>query len=443
MDDDTEAEILWSTEVGEGSNGIIVDDGTVYLTSKDGNLYAVDTEIGEIKWVVEITDTSDLYKPDIADGVLYIGDEDETLYAVDANQGDLLWKIKSNGGDGDDFGTGVCKVDSQIYAATHSGGVHAINSETGEQIWKFNADSDIFDNIYVNDNTVYCASMGHGIYAIDATTGKQHWFEKDDNVIYSWINDGVVYSKKHGDGIASNFTAFDLETREEKWKTLAKRKSEFDKITGHSEKNFDFRGIPLSMSFGEGGVFVATDSGNLYKFDIETGEPEWELLDITKGTQNSIGKPVIENGDLYIPFGNSVLIIDPKSSNVHDNILLSGKDIEDSRPVDSAIKDGIVYFVSSDGNLYACKTGRPVNKNKPKNPGLALTYSLIGVFVPFVAGWGQIHNDQVLKGIALCVIQVINFGLTFTTIGYILYPATALYIIYDSYTTAKKINNET
>lgn len=71
-----------------------------------------------------------------------------------------------------------------------------------------------------------------------------------------------------------------------------------------------------------------------------------------------------------------------------------------------------------------------------KNPGFAAVASF------FFAGLGQIYNGDILKGILLMIIQVINFLLLFVLIGFLTYPIVWVYGIWDAYKSAEKYNQE-
>lgn len=69
-----------------------------------------------------------------------------------------------------------------------------------------------------------------------------------------------------------------------------------------------------------------------------------------------------------------------------------------------------------------------------KSAGLAAVLSFL------IQGLGQIYNGQILKGIALLVLQVINVALMNVLIGAILYPIVFVYAVYDAYKGAERIN---
>lgn len=71
-----------------------------------------------------------------------------------------------------------------------------------------------------------------------------------------------------------------------------------------------------------------------------------------------------------------------------------------------------------------------------KNVALATILSF------FVTGLGQAYNGQILKGIALFIVQIINGMTMFFLIGFFTFPIVWLYSVWNAYTTAKRINEE-
>ncbi|OKL38317.1 hypothetical protein [Domibacillus mangrovi] len=70
-----------------------------------------------------------------------------------------------------------------------------------------------------------------------------------------------------------------------------------------------------------------------------------------------------------------------------------------------------------------------------KNPGIAAVLSF------FWSGVGQIYNGQIMKGLILIVLQMVNAALMFVLIGFITYPIVWIWGIYDAYKTAERQNN--
>ncbi|GAB3057754.1 hypothetical protein ACFOU0_03505 [Salinicoccus sesuvii] len=69
-----------------------------------------------------------------------------------------------------------------------------------------------------------------------------------------------------------------------------------------------------------------------------------------------------------------------------------------------------------------------------KSSGIAAVLSAL------VNGLGQIYNGQILKGIIIILIQLINGALTVVLIGYVFLPIVWIYAVVDAYRSADKIN---
>jgi len=70
-----------------------------------------------------------------------------------------------------------------------------------------------------------------------------------------------------------------------------------------------------------------------------------------------------------------------------------------------------------------------------KNPGIAAVLSF------FWTGVGQIYNGQIMKGLLLILVQLINSALMFILIGFITFPLVWIWGIYDAYSVANRMNN--
>lgn len=137
-------DMKWSfkTEGSVRSSPAIAADGTIYVGSDDGHLYAL-TANGEQKWKFKINGT-DIGNPGIysspsigADGTIYVGGDDSYLYAIHPD-GTLKWDLK--------LGSLVrvspspaIGADGTIYVATQGGTFHAISDDgdTGREKWSY------------------------------------------------------------------------------------------------------------------------------------------------------------------------------------------------------------------------------------------------------------------------------------------------------------------
>ncbi|SDH25786.1 TM2 domain-containing membrane protein YozV [Alteribacillus persepolensis] len=69
-----------------------------------------------------------------------------------------------------------------------------------------------------------------------------------------------------------------------------------------------------------------------------------------------------------------------------------------------------------------------------RHPGVAAVLSALW------SGLGQIYNGQIGKGMALTIIQLLNYLLLSVLIGFITFPLVWIYGVVDAYRYAEKAN---
>lgn len=79
-------------------------------------------------------------------------------------------------------------------------------------------------------------------------------------------------------------------------------------------------------------------------------------------------------------------------------------------------------------------TPTPFAADPQKSPGVAAVLSFL------IPGVGQMYNGQIVKGLVVMVVQVVNFFLTFVIIGFISGLAVWLWSIFDAYQGAENYN---
>jgi len=109
-----------------------VSDGTLFLASEEGSLYAYDLHSGNAKWSFRAGDKITA-APLVDRNRVYIGSWDQHVYALDAaDNGKLIWKANAGGCV---FATPVLS-NGTLYVCTREGKVLAIDAETGAEKWK-------------------------------------------------------------------------------------------------------------------------------------------------------------------------------------------------------------------------------------------------------------------------------------------------------------------
>ena len=153
----------WMFETGGSviSSPAIGSDGTLYMGSNDGNLYAVNPG-GRLKWKFQ-TEGAVHSRPAIAsDGTIYIGSFDHYVYAVNPN-GSLKWRFPTGA---EVNASPVLDHDGTIYIGSFDHHVYAINPN-GSLKWKFQTEGELFSAPTIGaDGTIYVTSWDHNLYAL-------------------------------------------------------------------------------------------------------------------------------------------------------------------------------------------------------------------------------------------------------------------------------------
>jgi len=307
----------WAFETGDSvrSSPIAVD-GTVYIGSDDGNLYAVDAATGDEQWAFDTGDA--VYSsPTVADGTVYVG-SDVYLYAVDAASGDERWAFET----GDSGSSSPAVADGTVYVGSRDNNLYAVDAATGDAQWAFKTGDYVTSSPTVADGTVYVGSWDNNLYAVDAATGDEQWaFDTGESVGSSpTVADGTVY-------VGSQYLyAVDAATGDEQWAF------ETDESVGK---------LP---TVADGTVYVGSWDNNLYAVDAATGEQQWAFE--TDGSVYS--SPTVADGTVYVGSWDNNLYAVDAADGTEQWSLQTGSRVSSS----PMVVDDTVY-VGSDNYLYA------------------------------------------------------------------------------------------
>nr|WP_238709605.1 PQQ-binding-like beta-propeller repeat protein [Natronorubrum halophilum] len=262
------------------------DSGTFYVADGDGNVFAVDVASGEEEWRVDagIRVTTEL---SVVDDTLFLGafgretgQTDNFQYyvsALDATTGDERWRFTVNPEPGTErpqleF---VTVFDDTLYAGTDDcydhptcASLYAVDAASGEKKWQFAADNSV-DTVTRADGTLYVGTaLGVGddgvVHALEPETGTELWSFLAGNLLLSPIT--VVEDTLY---VVSR-TDTDFED--------AYRLNALDAATGDEQWNFIADNDVSEPRFAGGSVFVSTDRTSVHALDtgVEGSNEETE-----------------------------------------------------------------------------------------------------------------------------------------------------------------------
>jgi len=336
------------------SSSPAVSGGLVYFASYDGNFYALDAETGKLKWKFETAgerrfahknlhglhpagetspDPWDFYlsSPAVFNGAVYFGSGDNYIYSLDAATGSLKWKFRT----GDVVHASPAIADETVYVGSWDSMLYALEAASGTMRWHFQAGVDpqtgnqqgFQSSPAVSAGVVYVGCRDSNLYAIDAKTGTRKWSVSNNG---SWIMpspavyEGRVYFGTSDTGllrIVDAETGSDVATIDAKFPVYS------------------------SPAIADGTVYTGTFGGKLIALDVKTRELLWEFqTEASKRNLAAFSKP-----DGRIDFSKMM------NRNFYDDMVLGvAKYLTTGSILSSPVIDnGVIYFGSADGNLYA------------------------------------------------------------------------------------------
>jgi len=252
---------------------------------------------------------------------------------VDAKTGLLIWKFST----GDVVHASPAVVNGVVYIGSWDSYFYALDADTGQEKWRFHAGEDSFvhnqvgfqSSAAVVDGVVYTGCRDGHFYALDAATGRKKW---DYMTNQSWVNatpavrDGLIYS---GTSDSGRFFALDAKT-------------------GRLRFNFEAKAQVFSSPALAGNLaYFGAANGRLYAVDAKTGKETWVFQ--TEASKEDRMKVLKPDGSFDAPKTYGTYFHDYQDMILAFERIFSVGAIWSSPVVDR----GVVYFGSTDGNLYA------------------------------------------------------------------------------------------
>lgn len=362
--------IKWSFKTGDGieCSPVIDKNGTIYICSHDGYLYAVNPD-GTKKWKFNAgppkydsrwnVSKSMMATPAIAsDGTIYIYSSAHYLFAINAN-GTEKWRYPMKWGN-DFWSSPAIAKDGTIYVGSarnedekYPGGLYAINSD-GTRKWVFEVVTGVTSSPAIGpDGTIYVGGselsqdssgkkgMDKGkVFAI-YPNGKKKW----EFTTERWMESSPA--------IASDGTIYIGSGREGKVFAL----------DPYGNKKWEFQtkdGVSAIPALGKDGtVFIGSWDYNFYALD-SNGKEKWRIY--TGQAFEGVSSSAATGADGTIYFGSN----NGKFYAVHQNGSVKWQLKKELGPLISSPAigtDGTVYVGSWDGNLYAIGGSEKIKNN--------------------------------------------------------------------------------
>lgn len=231
----------------------VVSDGTVYLASSDHNVYAINVESQQPRWIFE-TGNWVWANPVLSEDTVYVASMDHVLYGVDVASGDEIWRFSQAASA---LPAAPALVEGVLYLGSLNGGVYAVDAASGDLLWEAQVSGSMWATPQVKEGAVYFGTLDGTVHALDAEDGSMVW---------------------------------------------------------EQEVGGEVRGTPAYVG---GIVYFGCEDGRLYAFDALDGTEQPSPLGSTLESASIFSSPVYDGQRLYVVATNGeVLALDPERNAV-------------------------------------------------------------------------------------------------------------------------------
>ncbi|GAB2561347.1 PQQ-binding-like beta-propeller repeat protein [Spirosoma aerophilum] len=281
----------------------IASDGLVIVgTSSEAGVYAFDEQTGALKWKQRLPDGL-IFSARIANKTVYAlashkafwdhsGKNYTTLYALDMGTGTLKWSFQA----GDQiYRAALSNADENcplvcggtVYFGANDGQLYAVDSQSGSKKWSYQSGFPFYSSPVWIDGTVYAGDANGSLLAIDDSTGKLNWKIHDAYTIHAGISTDRKLLFVPYDGPAS-LVAYSPADGSRRWQ--------------FSPNSF----IASASTIANGLLYTSSEEGTFYALDCTNGGLKWKVnLFATR-----ITTPTIVNNIIYLGGGNRMYALD-------------------------------------------------------------------------------------------------------------------------------------
>jgi outer membrane protein assembly factor BamB len=175
-------QVRWRKLVGSVVCAPLVDRGMLYVGTNDGFLVALDAQTGAEKWRYQSRGPIAQTPASTGDLIIFANEADQVV-ALDAITGKFKWQYKTETPEEYTLRghAGVTIDNDLVYTGFSNGTLVALRRDTGSVAWStsLKADADRFMDVdatpIVHESVLYASSSSGGVYALDKTTGLVRW----------------------------------------------------------------------------------------------------------------------------------------------------------------------------------------------------------------------------------------------------------------------------
>ncbi|WP_323675613.1 PQQ-binding-like beta-propeller repeat protein [Halorubellus sp. PRR65] len=268
-------------------DALVVDDGTVFVGSKGGRVFALDAATGEERWRARTGGAVTGRPPVVVDGTVFVGDAEGVLSAISVSDGSVRWRFEAGGAV-----TAPAYADGTVFVGSADGNVYAVDADAGSEAWRYETRGEVGAVPAVVDGRVYVGVKSGQVVALSASDGAVAWsFETDHPVRASpVVADETVYV---GDGALFEtpgaLYALGRSDGAPRWR--------FETDGSYGGRQGAIVAPPV---LADGTVYFGVDANRVYAVDAATGSQDWSFGDVGV----VLSSPAVADGTVYVGADN-------------------------------------------------------------------------------------------------------------------------------------------
>jgi len=145
-------------------------EGTLYVNSFEGEVFAIDADTGKIRWRRNFGGTKPS-TPAIDGPRLFVSSRDGTVTALDRARGRQLWQVRTAG----KVESSPVVVDGLVYFGSTDGRLFAVRADTGRVRWAYDTGGRINASPSVSGSRVCISTYAGSVFCLDRKTGARLW----------------------------------------------------------------------------------------------------------------------------------------------------------------------------------------------------------------------------------------------------------------------------
>ena len=127
--------------------------------------------------------------PAVAGSTLFIGSDDGFLYALDADSGELRWRFEA----GREIFSSPSVADGTVFVGAHTGFVYTLDADTGALTWQTQIGGPVFSSPALLTDQLLIGSGDEHLYALAREDGAVQWRAQVGERV--WTSPAVVGSR--------------------------------------------------------------------------------------------------------------------------------------------------------------------------------------------------------------------------------------------------------